>query len=631
VVPVRARAPGMFLAAGVLLAAVQIPVGAGAAPSDIPARVVAFDPPVSTSVYQGVSFGRTSDPRDDRYTRTTWRVVERTGNCCETYLTATSDGRLLDFGGSYVNYTDDRGLTWFQVQPLTPLVNGEGAIVVAPDGDVLGVEWDPYSGDHLQTYKFEADTQQWLYTEMPLHQPFYDREWISVAPGPVTIEGQTYDYVSFIKGGWPTKEVWFYSTDGLNYTRITSKALESTGTTQGALPTASPSDWVQANSNGGMTGLGAGGLLGAPDFGSDWSLLDGSAFTWSSYEFPDGSQPEGRFQIDSAGRIHNVVPSPDGDSFLYRTSPDGGRSWRALTVALPPDTTFEEWDFRANREAGVSAVAIHAHDASTGNDQDLVYKLDIRGPVPVLKRLYDVGLGDVDATAGVGNDIRYDFGSVAILPGGRVAVSFMDSTTTGPTSTGGERITPAVAIEGTTTLGPRIKPEPIVPPVLGQPYASYTFDADAEGWSTSGIPTWSRSSPGTKDGTDDPNTASFGIEGPTQYVDEMDASLTSPPIATDAGKAVVEFWLKSDVEEGFDYVNVEWTSDGALWHPVARFTGRNASYPDWSLVTLGFESPGGEVRVRFRFSSDQLCSAADQLCSVTGARVDEVVVGKQAV
>jgi hypothetical protein len=123
------------------------------------------------------------------------------------------------------------------------------------------VEWDPYSGDHLQFYKFEADTGQWLYTEMPVHSPFYDREWISVLPGPVTINGLTYEYVSFVKGGVPWKEPWFYSTDGLHYAAVTSKGLESI---LGATPTQAPlaispgalNDWVQPNTGSGMTPLG---------------------------------------------------------------------------------------------------------------------------------------------------------------------------------------------------------------------------------------------------------------------------------------------------------------------------------------------------------------------------------------
>lgn len=610
---------------------------AAAADTSIPARVTVTHPPTSEATYPGVDYGRTTSPRDDRETKTSWRVVEETGNCCETYLTTTPDGRLLDFGGRYIHVSDDRGATWRRVEPLTPLINGEGAIVAAPGGDILGVQWDPYSGDHLQFYKYEADTRQWLYTEMPVHQPFYDREWIAVLPGPVTIDGQTHDYVSFVKGGLP-KEVWFYSTDGLNYTQVTSKDMDrmlSGAQTRDALPAvADPdNDWVQPNTNSGMTQLGGGDLLASPDLSDGWSLLDGETFTWSSYAFPDGSQPDGLFQVDSAGRVHNVVPSGDGASFEYRTS-DDGESWKTVTVPLPADHTINEIDFRANDAAGVSAVAMRAHDAGSGTDQDLVYKFDITGVGPRLARSYEVGLGDTAAVAGVGNDVRFDFESVAIFPDGRVAVSFLDSTTTMHHPVHGtEAPAPAIAVEQTTEVGAKIPPpEEEVPPVLGQPYASYSFDGDAGGWTTAGVPTWSRGAPGAKSGRDDSSTASFGIEGPGQYADNMDASLTSPAIATEAGRAVLEFWLKTDVEDGFDLVRAEWSADGTNWKPISQFTGQSTGYPAWQKVTLGFDSPGGDIQVRFRFTSDLLCSGTNPACGrlYPGARVDEVVVGRQA-
>ncbi len=612
---------------------------AGAATPGIPANVVAFNPPVSTGTFPAVDYGTTTSAGDDRYAKTKWRIVERTGNCCETYLTTTSTGRLLDFGGSYINYTDDRGLTWHQVQPLAPLVNGEGAIVGAPGGDVLGVEWDPYSGDHLQTYKFEGDTQKWSYTETPLHSPFYDREWISVVPGPVTINGTTYEYISFIKGGYPSKEVYLYSTDGLNYTDVTSRAVQQilTGAkTKARLPilASTLNDWDQPNTAGRMTPLGNGGMLSGPDLSSSWSLLNGKNFTWSAYQFADGSQPQGLFQVDSAGRLHNVIASSDGTSFDYRMSRDGGATWQAITVALPAGFIIDAIDFRANKAAGVAAVAFRALDQDSGNDQDFVYKVDIRTTVPRVIRAYDVGLGDVGAVAGVGNDIRFDFESVTVFPDGKVAVSFLDSTTTGPTATGGERITPAMAIEmGTALGGIIIPPPPPPPPVLGTPYASYTFDAGDEGWTTSSPPTWSRSQPGTKTVADDAATSSFGLEGPAAYIDNVDATLTSPPIATDAGLAVLQFWLKTNTEPGFDYVTAQWSSDGTAWHTIGSYSGQNDGYPAWSQITLGFDSPGGDIQVRFHFTSDLLCSAlSGPACGedLTGARVDEVVVGKQA-
>ncbi|MPZ26632.1 MAG: hypothetical protein GEV12_09280 [Micromonosporaceae bacterium] len=625
--------------AGTAAAATAVALAGVAGPAqavvELPARIAVIDPPVAGVTYPGIDYGKSDRPGDDRHSKTTWRVVQETGNCCETYLTTTPGGRLLDFGGSFVNYSDDRGQTWRQVQPLTPLVNGEGAIVAAPGGDVLGVEWDPYSGDHLQFYKFEADTAQWLYTEMPVHTPFYDREWIAVVPGPVTIDGQTHEYVSFVKGGFPSKEVWFLSTDGLTYTDVSSKVVDEIlhgGEVTGPLPTrgGAVNDWAQPNTNGGMTPLGGGGLLASPDSGTEWGLFDGAEGQWAAYRQPDGSQPSGRFQTDSAGRQHNLVALSGRDSFDYRISADGGLSWQSVSVTLPAGHAIEEVDFRAHRAAGVAAVAIRAQGPD--GDQDLVYQLDITGDTPRLARMYEVGLGDTDATGGVGNDVRFDFASVTIFDDGRVAVSFLDSTTKLPSATNPDRNAPAIAIEGDTTLGGKVREEPTVPPELGEPYASYDFEAGAQDWTTAGVPTWSRSQPGVSgDGADDAARFGFGLEGPTQYLDNVDATLTSPPIAAPVGDTMLEFWLKTDTEAGFDGVAAQWSADGQQWRQLGEFSGRTDGYPGWQKVTLGFSSPGGEVQVRFRFTSDLICSALTPGCGeFTGARVDEVVVGSQA-
>jgi hypothetical protein len=618
-----------LLVAVAVLCGVQ-PVAAQLPPGGLPATVVAIAPVVGSASYASIDYGKKPTAQDDRHATTTWRVIHDTGNCCENYVTATPSGRLLDFGGTYINYTDDRGLTWHQVQPLTPLVNGEGGIVVGLNGDVLGVGWDPYSGDHLQAYKFDAVTASWSYTEMPLHQPFYDREWIAVLPGPVTMNGQTYPYVSLIKGGTPWKEIWLVSTDGLTYTDVTSKTADellSGATTQSILPTGARSlnDWAQANTNGGMTQLGGGRLLAEGDLETTWSLLDGSTFSWSTYTFPDGSEPEGRFQVDSAGRVHNLIPASDGNSFVYRISTDGGATWRSTTVTLPKSHSIEQLDFRANRAAGVAGVAIHAQNLASGTDQDLAYKLDIATNTPVLKQAYLVGLGDQNSTAGVTNDVRMDFQTIAIFPDGRLALSMLDSTTSDQ---------PALLVEQSTVLGTKIGSSGggTITPVLGVPYASWSFDAADDGWASGGTGLWLRQQPGSAGTADDPSGSSWAVWD-NLYADSLDTTLTSPTVATVAGATVLEFWLKLDTEPGFDFLYAEWTSDGASWRPISSFTGRGDAYPGWQKVTLGFDSPGGTVQVRFRFQSDQLCSWAEQVfCSgeFHGVRVDEVTLGKQA-
>jgi hypothetical protein len=430
------------------LAGVAATVGTQSARSTtsvaLPATVVDITRPVSTSSYPTVDYGK------HKTGTTSWRIVQGTGNCCENYLTITKAGRLLDFGGSYINFTDDRGLTWKQVQPATPLVNGEGTIDLAPNGDVIAIGWDPYSGDHLQSFKYDALSGKWWWFEEPLHTPFYDREWVTVIPGPISIDGTTYPYISFLKGGYPSKELWLYSTDGLQYLNASSKFLddEQNGTKSEPLPTAkvATADWTQGNSNTGLAALGAGGALAAPDEISSWSLLDPSSLTWSGYQLPGNVDPQGLFQVDSAGRVNNVVP--EGNGFDYRLSGDGGKTWKSVHVALPAKYSIDQIDFRANKSVGIGAVVIHALNSDTGNDQDWVWKFSIAGSQPVLLRRYNVGLGDAGSAAGVGNSVRMDFQTIAIFADGRVAVSFLDSTTHYPSpTTGQDQQRPALAIE----------------------------------------------------------------------------------------------------------------------------------------------------------------------------------------
>ena len=481
-----------------VLTAVLATAASGQLPVSLDAQVVPYTPPVSQATFSVRDYGKDGAPStDDRGGTATWRVIQATGNCCENYLTSTQGGRLFDFGGTYINFSDDRGLTWRQVRPLTPLVNGEGTIVLAPGGDVVGVGWDPYSGDHLQAYKYEADTGKWLYTETPLHQPFYDREWVTVVPGPFTIDGQTVEYVSFLKGGAPSKELWYWSTDGLNYTQVSSKIVDKTlsGAAAKAVATTAraDADWNQANTNAGMTTLGNRGLLASPDYPSSntsWSLFDGNAFEWVPAKLGDGTTPTGLFQVDSAGRLHNVIPQ--GSRFTYRWSADNGATWKSLDVPLPADTGVEEIDFRANRSAGIAAVLVHAQDTTTGTDHDLVYKIGIgkKDASPRLQRLYEVGLADLNATSGLGNDVRMDFQTVTIFKDGRLAVSFLDSTTkTNAPSTGAARPSPAVAVELSTRIDKSSKiTDPIQPVGTAQAPISTTVTVGAPGAGNRVIP-----------------------------------------------------------------------------------------------------------------------------------------------
>ncbi len=197
----------------------------------------------------------------------------------------------------------------------------------------------------------------------------------------------------------------------------------------------------------------------------------------------------------------------------------------------------------------------------------------------------------------------------------------------------------AVFGRGVWTYGFKSKlPVPTEPPAtttptMGTTYQSYDFDAGAQGWTTSGVPTWQRSSPGHgTDAADDPAGSAYAVTGPLGYVDNMDATLDSPAVTTPSGPSLLQWWMRLDTEGGFDFVNVQWSADGTNWHSLGAYSGKNGAAPGWERFAVPFDSPGGDLRFRFEFTSDSLCSGAGgPICSSPdgwdGAHVDDVAVG----
>lgn len=419
-----------------------VPLGAdasvGAAPAPgLPAQIVDFTPDKTRmETYPSTDFSG-GEPTAGT---TDWRVVHGTGNAAELWLHATPEGRIYDLGGRYLNYSDDGGETWKSVRPLEPLVNGEGSVVMAPNGDILGVTWDPYAGDRVWTFKYTAAEDTWSYAPAPFHTPFWDRPGIDVIPGDFTSPtGEKVSYITMIKG-FP-HEAWQYSYDGLHYPFTTSLSVD-------AATTDPISEWLDVDPDpsldyiqplpvlgGAVTPVGGGkGVLGS-------LMFSGEDMRWHEFSLPSGEQLSGITQTDSRGYLHNVVRS--GADAVYRMSADGGRTW-SDGLTLPG---IRPGDMKANAAAGVAAVS------GVDGTQDVLYKLDISGSQPRILRHYLVGLGDDCRCQGIGfygvqGGHRFDFHSVAILPDGRLAVSFMDSTTiTNFPTLGTPVVAPALAVE----------------------------------------------------------------------------------------------------------------------------------------------------------------------------------------
>lgn len=147
--------------------------------------------------------------------------------------------------------------------------------------------------------------------------------------------------------------------------------------------------------------------------------------------------------------------------------------------------------------------------------------------------------------------------------------------------------------------------------------ANYGFESGDEGWTTersssnpAAVP-WTRSSPGHE------SEFAWRLE---PYTDEEDERLISPAVTHPGGTFSVRFWLARDLEDDFDYLHVEWSSDGSDWTRAASFTSINDSYPQFDREEVRFSAPAGDVRVRFRFVSDALISSP----LFNGVAVDDV-------
>ena len=171
-----------------------------------------------------------------------WAVFgnEEGGNCCEHYLAMTKEGWILNFGGEYPTWSDDRGRTWQEYTPsvfsqfgcLEPKPTipgqeglGEGSIVQATNGDLIAMGWFPYpsasGADQFYAFFYDSDDEEWSWCFNRTPEPFYDRSWQVEVIGP--INGGIYGngpYASLVISNF-----WHQvqnvggqiSTDGLNY------------------------------------------------------------------------------------------------------------------------------------------------------------------------------------------------------------------------------------------------------------------------------------------------------------------------------------------------------------------------------------------------------------------------------
>ena len=183
-----------------------------------------------------------SPSTNDTWGEAFWAVFgnEEGGNCCEHYLAGTKEGWIVNFGGEYPTWSEDRGYTWQEYQPtifsqigcMEPKPTlpgqeglGEGSIVQATNGDLISMGWFPYpsasGADQFYAFLYDSEDEEWTWCFNRTPEPFYDRSWQVEVIGP--INGGIYgngEYASLVISNF-----WHQvqnvggqiSTDGLNY------------------------------------------------------------------------------------------------------------------------------------------------------------------------------------------------------------------------------------------------------------------------------------------------------------------------------------------------------------------------------------------------------------------------------
>ena len=402
----------------------------------------------------------TIDLRTNETTNMTWAVFDASygGNCCEHYLATTIEGQILNIGGEYPVWSFDRGHIWDTYIPeALPAVGqcvtfvptnpgqeglGEGSIVQATNGDIISMSWFPYVGGDLKLDKFYAilydeSEDQWKWCYNRITEPFYDRSWQVEVIGPIqdswlgdgdwaSIVVSNFWHQSLNAGGQ-------ISVDGLNYYPFQFPGRDGGDPeveldldfTQADLPVYY--DVNKPHKEMRAFPMPSGGLIFPSYYNNGNAAYMDTSLSWNELYL---QFPSEYCQIDSAGIIHCVANS--GTSFTHYMSNDGAINWTNYTYELGDVATqIEEWEFQANGELDLFVLNVR-YQSAEGPDVDTLYH--VRGYSQDMSpdSISYIGQGDLDSTSGAGNDIRFDFASLAILNDGGVVVAYHDSTDPDP-------------------------------------------------------------------------------------------------------------------------------------------------------------------------------------------------------
>ena len=461
----RRRHLGLGVAAAVALGSVTGFAVAGPVPSTPVSGATPHAVALPVRTYTYAAFDR----HGHRGTAT-WRTSPAGGNCCETYVTATPSGRVVESGGTYPWYTTDEGRHWYEVKFDIPdqndngptVAGGEGASVVGAGGVVYGATWDAYSGDHLQAYRYTPQTNTWQVADIVMKSPFYDRPWLTYAKGPYSLDGSKTKQILDVTGGGITKDIDTLSPDGLDYSDPSyfsnEESQASTATMHIKVARNPDADWWQPHPGTGTLPLTAGGVLrffNTDDLTGerpcDIARLNPADSSWQCVKIPGATFQPGIVRQDSRGYLTNVYSVDNGAALMLATSRDGGAHWRTTKLTPPGPARHLEtpslFNVVANGRLGQAVVSAR-FDNAAGLGQDVVFRVDTAKPKPQRLETYLLGKGDLNTANDVSGSLgdRFDYESVALLPDGRIAVTFDDSTCKQPSTRNPAHHGPQVAI-----------------------------------------------------------------------------------------------------------------------------------------------------------------------------------------
>ena len=413
---------------------------------------------IDSMPHEDVRMFMTVDLATNQTTNTSWAAFDKTkgGNCCEHYIATSIEGQIMNIGGEYPVYSADRAHTWdtyipgfipdTQCRTFVPTNEGqeglgEGSIVQATNGDIISMSWFPYLGADLKIDKFYAilydeSEGEWKWCYNRITEPFYDRSWQVEVIGPISSSLGNGEWASVVVSNFwhQTQNAGGQiSVDGLNYYPFQFPGRD------GGEPSIEldldftdadlPAYWDVNKPHKEMRAfpVPSGGLLFPSYFDNGNAAFMDTTLSWNELEV---QFPSEYCQIDRTGALHCVANS--GTSFTHYMSMDGAQTWTNQTYEMGSMATqIEEWEFQANGEQDLFILNVR-YQSSEGPDVDTVFHVRDYSESMAPDTLTYIGQGDLDSTSGAGNDIRFDFASLAILNDGGVVVAYHDSTDPDP-------------------------------------------------------------------------------------------------------------------------------------------------------------------------------------------------------